>query len=177
MLCTLETIKSYLNIDATDEHADALLNVMIKNASAFFENACNRIFTTANYVDVLSGNGKTALVLMNYPVQSVSKLVVSGREINSADYRVADDLLILSKDIFAKGLKNIEVHYTAGYDEVPFDIQQAVIETVALRFKERDRIGQQSKSLAGETVSFYIKDLSPSARATANQYKRVVHPA
>ena len=51
------------------------------------------------------------------------------------------------------------VTYTAGYAATPPEIAQACIELVCLRYKERDRIGQVSKNLAGEVVAFSQKDM------------------
>ena len=81
---------------------------------------------------------------------------------------------MLRGQVFIKGVRNIHIVYTAGYEVIPYDLQQACMEIVGLRYKERDRIGLQSKTLAGETVSFFIKDLSPTAQAVVKQYQRVV---
>lgn len=62
---------------------------------------------------------------------------------------------------------------TIAYSYLPGDIEQACIELVALRYKERDRIGQISKSLSGETVSFAQKDMSDDIKTALQPYRRI----
>lgn len=64
---------------------------------------------------------------------------------------------------------------TITYSYVPADIEQAVIELIAERFKYMDRIGYASKTLAGqETVSFSLKSLNDFTRESLIPYKLVV---
>jgi hypothetical protein len=68
------------------------------------------------------------------------------------------------------------VTYTAGYPATPPEIAQACIELVALRYRERTRIGEVSRSVGGgETVSYAQRDMSPSIATLLQQY-RVVAP-
>lgn len=61
-----------------------------------------------------------------------------------------------------------------SYSYVPADIAQAVMEIVGERFKSKDRIGYNSKSLGGqETVSFNNQSMSNYARELLNPYRRV----
>ncbi|HUN48020.1 MAG TPA: hypothetical protein VMU85_15930, partial [Stellaceae bacterium] len=66
--------------------------------------------------------------------------------------------------------------YTAGYPATPPEVEQACIELVALRYRERERIGHVSKSLAGETVAFSQKDMSDDIRTILSVYRRVAVP-
>lgn len=178
MFATLEAAKRYMNIPADNDTDDELITAMLERASALIETACNRKFAVADYVDYLNGNGKCVILPVNYPLVSVQSLAVSGESIAQESYFFNYDFIMFKRDLrFEKGVKNVEIRYTAGFETIPLDIEQAVIETVALRYAERDRIGQQSKSLAGETVTFFIKDLSPTAQTVVNQYKRVVTPS
>jgi hypothetical protein len=70
----------------------------------------------------------------------------------------------------------VRLAYTAGYAAIPAEIEQACIALVALRYKERDRIGHVSKSLAGETVAFSQKDMSDDIKTALLAYKSVVLP-
>lgn len=61
-----------------------------------------------------------------------------------------------------------------SYSYVPADIAQAVTEIVGERFKAKDRIGYNSKSLGGqETVSFNNQSMSSYTRELLNPYRRV----
>lgn len=179
-LTTLEKVKEFIGLKQPQTEADALLTRMIDAASAFIENWLERKVLRHSVVEYRDGNGKSELVLKEPDIRLISKVLVNGRAIpESSDfhgygYRWADWWLILQGDCFTHGRKNIQIEYEAGFDVVPSDIEQAVIDLVTLRFKEKDRIGIQSKTLANETISFFIGELTPSARATLQQYKRVV---
>jgi hypothetical protein len=68
------------------------------------------------------------------------------------------------------------VTYTAGYPATPPEIAQACIELVALRYRERTRIGEVSRSVGGgETVTYAQKDMSAPIATLLQQY-RVVAP-
>jgi len=66
-----------------------------------------------------------------------------------------------------------EYKYVRSYAEVPADVAQACVELVALRYKEKDRIGEQSKNVAGQYVMFSLKDMSPFTESIVRRYKRV----
>ena len=64
--------------------------------------------------------------------------------------------------------------YTAGYISTPPEVAQACIELVALRYRERTRIGEISKSVgAGETVSYSQRDMSAPIMTLLQQYRAV----
>lgn len=62
-----------------------------------------------------------------------------------------------------------------SYGYIPADLERAVLEWVAERFKYRERIGVQSKSLGGaETVSYAISDVPKFVSPILQTYTRVV---
>ena len=64
-----------------------------------------------------------------------------------------------------------------SYGYVPADLRQACIETVGERFRAKDRIGIQSKTLASqETITYSAKDLSAPIKMMLSYYARVVKP-
>jgi hypothetical protein len=72
---------------------------------------------------------------------------------------------------FAAADAGKEVLISYGY--IPADIEQACLEMVGLRFREKDRIGQVSKAIGGETVSFSQKDMPDDVKTLLNQYRKV----
>lgn len=61
-----------------------------------------------------------------------------------------------------------------SYAHVPADIEQAVLEMVAWKFREKDHVGQRSKEVgAGNVVGFITDDLPPSAMSVIATYQRV----
>lgn len=63
---------------------------------------------------------------------------------------------------------------TITYGSPPFDVEQACIELVASRAKEKDRIGISSKTVATESVAYSQKDMSENIRSILQQYKSVI---
>jgi hypothetical protein len=56
------------------------------------------------------------------------------------------------------------------YSYTPFPVEQACIETVARKYKERGRIGEKSKTLAGEVISYDLSDLSDAVKMLLAPY-------
>lgn len=177
-LTTLANVKAWMGI--TGNQDDTLLSRLIAAASAYIETFTNRTFESKQYVEVRDGTGKQRMAFAEYPVTAVASVVVNGNPIPAAPtmrdsgYRFDSIRLLLAGYEFSRGVGNVELIYTAGYSTTPPEIEQACIELVSLRYKERDRIGHQSKSLAGETVTFMIRDFPDSVRTILNNYKKVV---
>lgn len=179
-LTTLANAKQWLGLPEVSTDDEALLTRLISSASEFIQTWLNRDIASQDYNEARDGTGGNRLVFAEYPVTAVSSVVVDGRpipravDVVSIGYRFDSQQIILNGYVFTKGWSNVQLAYTAGFAAVPMEIEQACIELVSLRFKERDRIGHQSKSLAGETVTFFIKDMPDSVRTILNNYKRVV---
>ncbi len=179
-LTTLDNLKRWLNI--TNMSDDDVLGRMIDAVSLFVENYLNRPILEQSFSEWRDGNGKSEIVLGNQPLVSVQSVTIDGRVITPADpsnywdtgWSVRDIYLVYQNGCFSRGRNNVLINYTAGYASVPADLEQVVIDTIGLRYKERDRIGFRSKTLAGETVTFMISDFSPFAQSILRQYKKVV---
>lgn len=80
---------------------------------------------------------------------------------------------------FFRGYQNIVVQYTAGYDPIPGDVQQACIEMVVRKYRERTRIAEHSRSLGGaetvaySTVMFSNRDMVTDIQVLLQQYRQV----
>lgn len=177
-LATVEQVKQYLSISNTVD--DALFERLVDSASAFVQSWLSRTFGIETYTDVFDGTGRQVYIFRNYPALSVASLTIDGQPIPAsggafeAGYRADAARLVLIGHTFASGLMNCSVTYSAGYEAVPDDINQATIEIIAHRYREKDRIGLTSKGLAGETTAFSQRDMPQSARATLNLYRKVV---
>ncbi len=176
-LTTLANLKQYANITpATD---DALLTRMISALSVFVQSWLNRTIAIASYTDTVDGNDGTRIQFANYPVTAVSGLSVNGNPITQATspltlgYVWTPTQIALQGYCFTRGYSNVIINYTAGFATTPLDLEQAVCEVIALRYFERGRIGQNSKSIAGETVSFNVKDMPASTLTVLQNYRRV----
>ena len=174
-LTNLANVRSYLGIDVTNTGSDAELTRLIGTVSALIRNLVNRDITTEAYVDKLNGTGSDSIMVPNYPITSISSIVISGVTIAVANYTYDKGQIILLNGLtFPKGRLNIVVSYSAGYATIPYDIEQVCIEIVAKKFKQRDRIGLSSKGLAGETTSFDLQDMRSEVRSLLSSYMKVI---
>ena len=175
-LATTDDLKALLSIRHAED--DALLLRLVGAASEWFEKQAGRTFLSTEYVEVQDGNGATAIAPRMYPVVSVSHVFVAGVELTESTAYGVDgwyqhgDLIRIRGGVFTAGEGNVEITYQAGYAAVPNDVNQAVLEVAGLMYRERDRYGQQSKTMGGESVAFYY---TPPSRvmATIEAYRRV----
>lgn len=168
-LTTLANVKSWLGVSNTDD--DAQLSRLITAASDFVASYCSRVFVSTVFTDrKYHGNGNSTLVLRNWPIISIQELAIDGVDVPASSYTFYDRMIYLNNGVFNRGLANVAVSYTAGYATIPFGLEQAVIELIAFKYREKGRIGHSSKQLAGEVVSFIIADLHPAIKRALDTY-------
>lgn len=170
-------MKNYLNLSSSN--SDTLLADMINSASAYIDNWTNRTFSTVSKTVSFNGNGSNIQMLRDYPIVSVSSVVVDGKSYIPSDgksigYVLDDYAIYLIGDKFNKGFVNVSITYTSGFASVPADIKQVAIELVAYKFKESERVGISTKTMAGEVISYDLKDIKEHVKNILNNYNRVV---
>lgn len=177
-LTTLPNVKSWLGLTANTD--DTLLSRMVTALSQYIQTWLNRQIASASYAETRDGTGRNRLVFADYPVTAVSSVTVDGVPIPASTgvtvpgYFFDDKSITLRGYVFTKGQGNVVLSYTAGYASTPVDLEQACIELIAFRYRERDRIGHSSKSLGGEVVSFTIADFPVDVKTILNNYKKVI---
>lgn len=173
---TVAQVKQYMG--TTSAAYDALLASLVTACSAAVANFCNREISSTRRTETYSGRGGLSLSLNNWPVTAVHSVTVNGISYAASagygqpGYRFDSGRVILEPVGFTKGLLNVVVDYTAGYAVIPQEIQQAALETVALKFRQRDHIGFTSKSLAGESVAYSVDDIPDSAQSALESFRR-----
>ena len=177
-LTTLANVKAYLGLAGASD--DALITRMITGLSGVAEAWMGRPILSFAYNELRNGSGSRRLAMTNYPVTSVTELLINTLAIPAAPdavspgYRFDERFLYLNGYRFCHGMANVNVAYVAGYATVPPELEQAVIELIAAKYRERERIGHQSKSLAGEATTFIVKDLPDAVKSVFMNYKKVV---
>jgi hypothetical protein len=181
-LTTLADVKAWLQTgqSAYPTTDDALLARLITAASQYIQTWLNRQIALADYVEVRDGTGGRRLQFACFPAVAVQSLTIDGQPIPAASsaaaagYRFSSTQLSLRGYRFEPGPQNVAIAYTAGYSTIPPDIAQACIDLVALRYRERTRIGEASRSLGGvETVAYSQKDMSEAVKTLLQQYRLV----
>lgn len=176
-LTTLADVRAWLSITATTD--DALIQRLITSASNYIQSWLNRKLTVTNYTKIFCGNGGEIQAFPDYPVIDVTyvrmgTIVLSRSDGVSPGYLFDEKFLYLINTRFTRGLQNINIAYSAGYAAIPEEIKQACIDLVALRYRERNRVGEVSKAIGGETVTYSQKDFPEGVRTILNNYKKVI---
>ncbi len=177
-LTTLGNVKTWLGITTGTD--DAVLARLISAASGFIQSGLNRQLGQAAYTEIRNGPGGCRLVFANPPVTAVTSLEINGAAIPAAGdgsapgYLADERLLYLRGYSFTEGVRNVTIRYTAGFAVIPPELEQACVELVALRYRERDRTGYSSRSLQGESAAFALKDVPPSVETVLSKYRKVV---
>lgn len=184
-LTTLAEVKAYLNVTGTT--ADVLLQSLITAVSQAMMNYCNRTFQLQSYTETRDATGNTQWVMLNYPIVSVTSVSVNGNTIppstgfNGGGYGGRSGYyngvwsVMIDGYCVPRGRRNVMIAYTAGYATIPADLDQACIETVALKYKQKDRIGiSGSEGIDGQHITYKDLAMSSSVILVLNQYKRVI---
>jgi hypothetical protein len=191
-LTTLANAKQWLNVGTTTD--DALLTRLISAASQFVQTYMNRTIASAAYAEKYTGSNSDTLALANWPCTAVTSLVIATVPIVASPdglqtgYVFDDRFIYLIGNAYAAvgfpgGAPNrfpkwppkcVQINYTAGFASTPLDIEQAVLELVGLRYREKNRIGQVSEAIAGATTAYFIGDMPKSTQTLLNNYRKVI---
>lgn len=125
----------------------------------------NRDLEASDYIELYDGNGDEELSLNQFPINSVSKIEVymgldgSGDEswteyVQAEEYErlvipASKDKIYMIGACFPEGDQNIRITYNAGYEIIPYEIQQACKKLMLLYYSEV----KKNKSLGKSSVS------------------------
>jgi hypothetical protein len=203
-LTTLADVKAWLQTgqSAFPTTDDALLTRLITAASQYIQTWLNRQIALQDWIEVRDGIGNALgpgdvrYQFAAFPVTTVSLVVVDGLTIpplpvsprvpsgtattstfaSQAGYLFTPTQIVIRGYAVPRKAGCVTLQYTAGYAVVPPELAQACIELVALRYRERSRIGEIARTIGGgETVSYSQKDMSDAITTLIQQY-RVVTP-
>jgi len=203
-LTTLADVKGWLQTgqSAFPTTDDALLTRLITAASQFIQTWLNRQIASQDWIEIRDGSGSvlgpsdTRYQFAAFPVSAVSRVVVDGVTLApippfspaqsgipvvgtfaaQSGYLFTPTQLVIRGYVVPRKAACVTLQYTAGYAVTPPDLAQACIELVALRYRERSRIGEVARAIGGgETVSYSQKDMSDSIKTQIQQY-RIVAP-
>jgi hypothetical protein len=187
-LTTIANVYSQLGQNAGTD--DATIQGFITNYSRNILTRTSRSNLTAvtSYTEVYSGNGRNQMQLREYPIVTVTSLVINGQTIpqsqawNNPGWAIdpegeSTSIVLLGTPgrfgagetvtqsawlgtqsyRFFKGMLNVNVAYTAGYDGTPEDLQQAATELVALMYRRRQWIGQVTVNQPQVGTTSYLR--------------------
>jgi hypothetical protein len=198
-LCSADDVRAYLGLSLAASSVDDLLPRLVSASSAWLIGQIGQPIASTAVTDVLSGDGGFSQRLRFSPVRSIQSVVIDGNTIppctdTTDGWSQQDDWLWLSgpKNAagalpwgpmgpymsptrmttlrFTVGNGNVVVGYTAGFDPVPEDIRQGVVELAAEAYQRRQRLGVMSKSIAGESITFQTLTLTASLKGLIAAY-------
>ncbi len=140
-LCSLQDVELYLltNYENPSDftQVEEQIEYLITAVSAEIETICNRKFLTDNYTEVHDSDGRS-IYLDQFPVQNISSVKFgspfgdSDRSAIDTDNYTTDNTIgeIRFSIDFTESPQLFEVIYTAGYDEVPYDLNLICVKEV-----------------------------------------------
>lgn len=178
-LCTVDQLKQYIVLGRSAQSDTPLLGTMITACSAAIEKYLGRTILADTYTEVRDGTGTGTMVLSNYPILSVASVAIGTPPATrialtaDTDFIVGRNAIRALGSAWPRGVANVAIVYSAGYATVPADLADACAKWTALRYRQLERIGQSSKTLAGETVTFDTSAMPADVKLTLDAYKRV----
>ncbi len=180
-LVTWAQVKAILNLD---EEQRELVEFLISAASAQAEKFADRFLAARDVELKLDSNGGRELLLPAYPVNHVDRICVDSahlfapaEDLTAADYSVKKEagIIRLFRHEFPCGYEVVLFRGNIGYETVPEDLQQAIIETVAANIRRftgaGGSIGIKQISANGAITTQYEIDVPLSSRSVFMSYR------
>ena len=174
-------VKAYLRIGLANTDDDGAIRALADAANVAIAKSLQRNVMTASYSETRDGTGTPTLMLLNFPVTAVASAQfvgpVPGGVVNTQtlvagqDYTFTKFALKMYRGRWPKGIQNILINYTAGYQSMPSDLTHAATKVAALRYRELERLGQKSKIIANENITFDLSEFPPDVIGILDRYR------
>ena len=147
-LITLDDLREQLRVKPNDTANDAWMSKVIARTSMQAEQYCSRIFTVQTYVETyragVTGRDGEPLILAQAPVDPATiSIAVDGAALDTAnDIGLDQDAGLvyrLTTPYLWQSTTSLVVTYTAGFPEIPDDVQQAVLDLCTMDNSGRGR--------------------------------------
>ncbi len=171
--CTVADIAAFLQINIAADSPAALH--AIDRATATIKSFCSQQLE-AVAGDVVSltveGHRQQEIVLPQFPVTAVSKVLEDGVELDAASYKWArGGILYRLNGHWPRGIQIVEVTYSHGYDPLPDDIIDVCVRAAARAYQAGLRASATDgvAGITGEQLADYQAQLA-TERATTNEW-------
>lgn len=159
-IITLAEAKTHIGITGTSE--DTSLQQIVDAVNVFVGTYCHRTFESATYTEELyDGSGGPELVLKNYPIITITEILVDTEEVDERTdvgeegyyIKNANNGILYNNAGWSRGRGNIQITYTAGYATVPNDLKYACLAMAAYFRNMKGKDGIMSESLGSYAYS------------------------
>ena len=185
-LTTFTNVQTFTGAaDADEAYVGSLITAASKWANRYTSiKLASRSYTGEDEDTLYDGDGTREVMLRNTPVTEITSVHESSDRtydsttlVDSDDYIFYPDTgrLVFTETIPARGWQTIKVLYTAGYDPVPGDLENAIIMLVDYWFKayQSHRFGVQSVGVDDQRI-VYEKGVPAQVKEALNHYAKAV---
>lgn len=171
MIVTVSEFDTYTNHYEDDPKVVEMKKQMLLAAQEVVADYIGFKLESETRTDYISGIGNNHLFLFAYPITGVTSVEVNGSLVT--DYTIyRSRYLIKTEGVWAEGVNNIKVTYTAGWtpEDTPSTIRMTILQIASLLLEEANgNIGVTGKSFAENSRSFinytnydkWLKKLDP----------------
>lgn len=173
-LTSLDAAKAYAKIPADDTSMDALFEALINAASTAIDGYCRRNLKEQVYTDLeFDGSGSRNLLLGQYPISTISAVKIDDVLVDATEYKVRKEIgtLVRLNFCWPEGIMNLKVSFTAGYTDVPADLELACKHLVLFYYKTD--IADFSRTF-GEGFVMRPEAFPVQVRAILDPYRKVL---
>lgn len=185
-LVTLALTKKWLKIPVGETSMDDMVELLINSFSQEVESKTSRKLKSQTVTDYKHGRGTNIVLLKEWPVTAITSIHIDADAVfgvdelvPAADYILGDDdnSVIYLAGLFPRGYHNIKIVYTAGYADVPSDLQQAVLDLCFWKFRTRESgdIGRIQKGKESESEQ-WSQEWPKGITEIVMRYKRTEMP-
>ncbi len=157
MICTVTEFNTYTQNYEDSTEVVAQKESVLNSAQEQVADYLGYDPESKSHTDYISGIGNNRLYLKAQPITAVSSVVIDGVTLDSSAYDIMRDYLRLKDGVWAKGVENVLVTYTAGYSSsnMPDTIKMVVLQIASLmQAEEGGNIGITGKSFSESSRTF-----------------------
>lgn len=160
-MAALITTQDALDYLGAPQAATGYLTIVIPGVIAAIAQFISKPLEPTSFTRTVNGHGGPRLPVFDMPLQSVQSVVIDGQTVPQGSSApavpgwfadTANNLVVLSGGyVFTRGVLNVQIALTAGYDPVPADIKLAALEWVKLMYARRGRSSDVTSQSAGSS--------------------------
>lgn len=153
-LVTLAQAEQWLGVSSD---TNGVIAAIISAVSTSIQQYVSYNFASQDYDRSFDGLGTEHLMLPDRPVTAISLVQIDGHTIPAASgsswkgYVFSDRRISLRGYKFIRGSQNVRIQYTAGYDQIPADVQTATLMWVKAIYDAKDYGANVESYEAGDT--------------------------
>jgi hypothetical protein len=139
-LFTLDQFKTWLKLPATDDTIDGVLEPIGNGSSDYCEQRIGQLFKSRSYTITRNGDGRSKLLRLPRPIQSVTSITMDGVLLDPTSYVFDADkgMVQLKTSVFAVGVANVVIALVAGYAsaDLPGHVVVAALDLAKSHYEE-----------------------------------------